>query len=543
MSRPLPSGTQVRRATRDATRYHSDARLGDLLGDVYTGLLTIALAASMIFALSSRLAPEAGGFGRAAQEGPGLAVGWIAVLLAVAAVASFVGLVTRLGPLSLSAAESAWWLPLPVDRRSLLRPAAVRWPAIGLVVGAISGAAVAVALPAGTAALLGSTALGAVFTVTLVIVAGLLQPQPQAIRALRWSADGVALAVPVVGIVLAFAGTAPPHPGLITLPLALLLTGVAVALGRRWDNRLDSVHGADLRHRGSVTDEALVAVLSLDTRALGRALTIRSESPQRSRSSRMSWLTHVPRSWRPSAALITSDAFLFARAPRRIAQMVLSLTLPGIGLLVPDPGPATTIVLLLIGGYIASLATGEGVRRAQLSPGLDAALPIAQRMVRLSRLALPATVMTAWFVAITAVLGWRYGDPAGWVLLGLLTGPAWGAATLRAGYRPVPTFGGPLIYTPMGSLPPGLSASMLRGPDLALVGSVPVVVALVTGTTAPVLFALALMLSLGTALFAVYEPDPTPHPTGPTGASRATERPSVPTHATPATPADPREPK
>nr|WP_269329611.1 DUF6297 family protein [Kineosporia babensis] len=459
----------------------------------------------MIFALTSQLAPGEGPLRPSASGGPGLDVGWIAVLPATAAVAAFIGLVVRLGPLSLSAAEAGWWLPMPVDRRSLLLSSALRWPAIGLVVGALAGTAVAFAMPAGGLVMLGCAAFGAMLTVTLVIVAGLVQPRPEAGRALRWTADAVATAVPVIGILLAVSGTRAPQPGLLLLPIALLLTGAAVALWNRWDNNLADVQGRSLRHHGAVTDEALVAVLSLDTRSLGRALAVRTESPQRSRSSRMSWLARVPRSWRPHAALISADALLFARTVRQPAQVFLALALPGIGLLVPDPGPVSTVAMLLIGAYIASLATAEGIRRAQLSPGLDAALPIGQRIVRLSRLALPATVMSGWFLVITAVIGWRYGDPAAWLLLGLLTGPAWGAAALRAGYRPVTTFGGPLIYTPMGSLPPGLSASMMRGPDVALVGSVPIVVALILGHTPPLLFGLSVVLTAVAVLIALYD--------------------------------------
>ncbi|GAA3617948.1 hypothetical protein GCM10022223_38320 [Kineosporia mesophila] len=495
MSPALPTGGQVRRVTRDASNYHSETKLTDVLGDVYVGVFAVAMAATMVFSLSTRLAPGEGPFRQAAQDGPGLAVGWIAVLPAIAAVAAFVGLVTRLGPLSLSGAESTWWLPLPVDRRSLLRPAAYRWPGIGLVVGAVCGAAISFAMPAGPAAMAGTTALFAALTVTLVITAGRLQSRPTAHRAIRVAADLVTAGVPLFGILMALSRTAPPGTTWIALPVAVVLLVVAIGLAVSWDRRLGDVHAVSLRHSGAVTDEALVAVLSLDTRALGRALAVRTESPRRARSSTMRWLTRVPRAWRPQAALITSDVLLFLRTPRQPVQVLVALGLPVLGLLVPDPGPASTIVLLLIGAYLASLATVEGARRAQISPGLDAAFPIGQRDVRLTRMALPIVVMEFWFIVITAVLGWRFGDPAWWVLLGMLSAPAWAAAAVRGAYRPNATFGGPTITSPMGALPPGLASSAVKGPDIAVIGSVPIVVALILGSTHPELLSLQVLLS------------------------------------------------
>ena len=79
------------------------------------------------------------------------------------------------------------------------------------------------------------------------------------------------------------------------------------------------------------------------------------------------------------------------------------------------------------------------------------------------------------------LLAWRFGEVAGHLELGLLAAPMWAAAAGRGASRPIPDFSGPLIMTPMGAIPPGLSAVVARGPDLAVVGSIPVIIALVTG--------------------------------------------------------------
>ncbi|WP_418608048.1 DUF6297 family protein [Georgenia sp. SUBG003] len=49
-----------------------------------------------------------------------LAPGWLAVLAGLAAAVLLVSLAARIGPVSVSPAEGRWWLPLLVDRRSLL---------------------------------------------------------------------------------------------------------------------------------------------------------------------------------------------------------------------------------------------------------------------------------------------------------------------------------------------------------------------------------------------------------------------------------------
>lgn len=66
---------------------------------------------------------------------------------------------------------------------------------------------------------------------------------------------------------------------------------------------------------------------------------------------------------------------------------------------------------------------------------------------------------------------------------------------MRAAYRPLPDFSGPLIDTPMGAVPPGLTTVFLKGPDVASLGAIPVLVALLVGAPGPALLVAQAVLS------------------------------------------------
>lgn len=503
----LPTGREVRRWTRIRSRRHADTGLSALLGDIYTAFLSLAISASMVLSLASGLAPDDGTPTRAPVEGPGLDGGWLAVLPALAATAALVGLVARLGPLALSAAESAWWLPLASERRTLLRPTAYRWPAVGLVLGALNGIAVALALGAEPRLVVAAAVLGSTATIALVVVTGLVQTRPPWHRAVRRAADLVLAAVPVAGLVLAFGGWAPPALTGAVFAGAALAAVTAVVLIGFWDGRLADVPGASLRSQGAAADEALVAVLSLDPRGLGRALAARAEPSRRRRSSRMSWLARVPHRHRPAAALVTSDLLMFLRTPRHVVQVLLAGCLPVLVLATPKPPTAVLAVTLLVAAYAAALGTAEGARRAQVTPALDAMLPLGQREVRRYRLVFPTAVMLLWSGFEASLLAWRYaGNPLGWVVLGLLVAPVWAAAGVRAAYRPLPDFSGPLVYSPMGALPPGVSGIATQGPDIALIGSVPLIVALILGTVPTLVIQLQAVLAVAALAYASWLP-------------------------------------
>jgi hypothetical protein len=140
---------------------------------------------------------------------------------------------------------------------------------------------------------------------------------------------------------------------------------------------------------------------------------------------------------------------------------------------------------LLAAGYVATLATAEGARRAEMAPVVDRLLPIGARRVRWLRMVVPGGAMAVWSVPAFAPLVLLGADVTGWVALGLLASPVWAGAAVRSAYRPAPDWGGPLVSTPAGALPLGAAAVLSRGPDVVVLGLVPVLVAVALGTVVP----------------------------------------------------------
>jgi hypothetical protein len=285
------------------------------------------------------------------------------------------------------------------------------------------------------------------------------------------AADAPVLAV--LGVVLGW------HPaGLPAIPLwsvAVFAPAVA-ALAVVVDRRLDDIPSRSLRVSGSVASQAAGAVVSMDSRELGRALTDSAAAPRRRRSARFGLVRG------PVSALISADATVLVRSVRHLVQIVVAALVPVLVGVVPQlAGRLGFAIALVVAGSVAMTATGEGARRAEMAPVLDRLLPLAAREVRRLRMVVPGIVMLAWsLVAFGAVGAWA-GDLTSWLTLGVVSTPVWAGAAVRAAYRPAPDWGGALVSTPMGALPAGVTMVLARGPDVVVLGLVPVLIAVALG--------------------------------------------------------------
>ena len=510
---PLPTGTEIRRWTRRSGRRNVAAGFTDVFGDLYMVGVAVLMTSATVFSLAGRLAPGDAVAAPDTAAGPWLDAGWLALLAALAAIGALVGVATRLGPLAVSSAESVWWLSLSVERRTLLRAAAWRWPGGGALIGAVTGAAVGLASGAAPSGVVVAAVTGGALTASAIELAGLAQPRPDVHRMIRRIADLMVMATPALGVLVALAARPAPRVSGGLAVAAVAFSALAAGLMVRWDARLDRVPGVSLRSQGASADEALVAVLSLDPRGLGRALSARSEPAQRRarwllRS--VPWVTRRPRWGRVVLVVVLAEWALFVRTRRYPAQLAVAACLPALPLLTPTPRTSVVVAATMGGAYLAALATVDGIRRAQLVPALNTMLPLGEAGLRLARLVVPAAVMAFWAPGVMALLAWRFGDLAGHLSLGLLAAPMWAAAAARGASRPIPDFSGPLIMTPMGAIPPGLSAVVAQGPDLAVAGSIPVITAIVTGHVTPSMLGLQAVFTAVALYVAVRYPRPDP---------------------------------
>jgi hypothetical protein len=258
----------------------------------------------------------------------------------------------------------------------------------------------------------------------------------------------------------------------------VLVAGTGVLL----DRRLGRIRGRDLREGGSVATQASGALVSLDSRELGRALTDSASKPRRRRARRMRTVRG------PVSAIVVADLTVLLRSPRHVVQLVVSALVPVVVVITPQLAGALGVgIAVLVSGYVGMLATSEGARRAEMAPIVDRLLPMSAKDVRRVRLIVPGVAMLVWSAVAYAAIGRWEGDPLMWLALGLVSTPVWAGAALRAAYRPSPNWEGPLVATPMGALPGGVAAVLSRGPDVAVLGLIPVVIAVALGTVSPTL--------------------------------------------------------
>ncbi|GAA2729114.1 DUF6297 family protein [Cellulomonas aerilata] len=499
---PVPTGRQVRRYTAARARRRGGASIGSLLVDVYTVLITTAvgvgLAIGLVDGVREVLPPDTGG--RAA--GPEVSLPTLGALVVLALVGTVVSLAGRLGPVGVGGAEATWWLTLPVGRRALLRPAAVRLPlaagAVGAVVLPVLDLAVHEAGRPAPERVLAVAAAGALGAAALVLAAGVGQTFGASRRRIAAAGDVLVALAPALAVGAAVTGVSlPPAP----TPDAGVLAGlgvVVVAASVALDRRLDRIPARALRESGSVAGQAVGAVVSLDSRELGRALGEGIPARRRRRSARLRPVRSA------AAALVTADALLLLRSGRHLAQLAGAACVPAAVLSVPHlRTPVVVLPALLAAGYVATLATAEGARRAEMAPVVDRLLPIGARRVRWLRMVVPGVAIALWSVPAFTPLVLLGAQVPEWVVLGLLAAPVWAGAAVRAAYRPAPDWGGPLVSTPAGALPIGAASVLSRGPDVVVLGLVPVLVAVALGTVVPgVLVAQALVSALVAAVCA-----------------------------------------
>jgi hypothetical protein len=476
-------GPQVRRLTRSSAAQRAVTTWWNRLEDAWSTAASVAIGLAVLGGWLASVRDEIAA--RAPVSGTPLPASVTAAVLLVVAVAALAGLLDRLGPISASPAAAAWWLPLPADRRGLLRGDLVR------VVGLCAPASAALAAPlalvwadnpspatAGTAA-----ATAAIAAAGLAGAVALLQTRG---RTGHLSTAAGALAV-TVGAVAALLAIAPPlarvagrltSADLPAVPPAAVLpvAAAAVLLLVAADRGLGRIGSGSLRALGSTSAYASASVFSMDTRDLGRAL---ARPPHRS-PTRTRRFRRVRHPWQAAA---TADLVLLARSPWQAGQLVVATAVPVLAIRTEglDRLPAAGAAGLLLGWLVAAVAVGHPARQGQATPALDRLLPLSPGQLVAARCIVPALALTVVCGCGGLLLGQGSGNAAAWTALALGTVPALTAAALRGAYRPALDWSGPVISTPMGVLPAGIGATLVQGLDVGLIGSLPVIAALLLG--------------------------------------------------------------
>ncbi|WNV73656.1 DUF6297 family protein [Geodermatophilus sp. DSM 44513] len=496
-------GAAVRRLTRRATaaraRTTLAARIGDAWGVLVTAATGVAVAGSGLVSLREEIA-----LAGAPVTAPSLSAALAATALGVLAAAGTVVVLARLGPVSATPAVAAWWLPLPADRRSLLRAEPLRLTAVVVAAAALltlpltlgstsSPTPGAVLQGMGWAGSLAGAAVGGTALLQTRRRAALGTGPPPVRRRGPGAVAGTAGAVAAAAAVLpAVAGTlAAVGGGRLDLPVGTAPPGWALAVAAvaalvllvRADRGLGRLDAGTLLAHGVMAGAAGSSLVWLDTRQLGRALAGRDAPPRRSRRFR-----RVRRPWQ---AVVAGDLAVLTRGRWQLGQLAVAVAVPvvvgrteGLGAL-----PPAVWAGCLVGWCLAATAAGRPAREAYAAPEVDRSHALSAAAVIRSRAVLPLAVTAVVCPLSALLLGAGTGTAGTWALLGLAVAPAWAAAALRGAYRPEVDWAGPVVSTPMGVVPAGAGAGLVQGVDVGVLGSLPVLVALVTGGPTPLLAA------------------------------------------------------
>ncbi|MGW2095498.1 DUF6297 family protein [Promicromonospora sukumoe] len=462
------TGAELRRLTARVRAHNLPPEPGRVALDVAEVVVSLALVVLYLWGFGGPVRELLGSDATAAGLGPGLIQ---ALVLALAVVAG-AAVALRLGPAGLPAAGVRWWVPTPADRAGLASPSVVRALLAGVGAGLVVGGAPAALTGVGLAGIAADAVLGGALGLAVVAVSGALQVSGAASgRGPGRVLDVLLAAVPVTGLGLALWG---PAWGAWAAPWGV--SGVLAVVGAValvvWVRGLDRLRAGDLRARASAALQASAALLSLDGGGVSRAL---GSGPTASRA--FKW---VPRAARgPVGALLAADAVLLLRSPTALAALLALASAGAVAVQVPALADGIGLWAVLVAvGYAAALSGAGGARSAGENPRLDSLLPLGARTTRSVRAAWP--VLSAGVVLLLVAV---VGGGGAWLAVGAPAAVVLGAAAVRAAYRGPVRWDVPMIATPAGAFPTGLVLHHLKGPDVALLGTVPLAWAVVTGVT------------------------------------------------------------
>ncbi|MFI6903352.1 DUF6297 family protein [Nonomuraea sp. NPDC050394] len=452
------------------------------LSDRYAALFGLAMGCAMLAqpvsaAFESMAAPPP-----PEQVGAGLA-------LVTLVLAGFLWAARTIGPVVVSAADAAWLLLSPLDRRGVLGRSARTLLLVSLVVGA--GLGLAALAATGAPDLLVWRLAGALVAVVSVSAGGMAMavlaqtsdPWDLALRAV------IAALVLTAVVLMLVAGhhvpaAAPAWSAVPALVSAFLVRRARSALGRIPAHRLlsSSARAGHLANATVSLDPSLLSWLAEDNHWRGARLRSRP------------W-PGLPAVFAPA----WQEVLRLARRPARLAVLAGSTAVPALMARAAGSDAVALVAVLVLGGGLAAAASAvSGARWDADNPALARLLALPGRGLLAARAVLPAVLAAAWMGAALALLP---GSAGALPWFAPLAAPALAAAALRMARRAPVNHAMPILDTGAGAIPTGPLFWGLTGVDLAVIGCFPMAIALVTGFSGVLL---AVQAVVGAAVLAGY---------------------------------------
>lgn len=467
---PEVGARSLRRQMRVWRRQRADTTLHEQVSEAYIWVFSIVVIGAMgISAMIQTRVTIAAGCTTVTCDEARTSLVWA---VAVGVVALALTVAQAIGPVMVTPATGAWLLTTPIDRRPLLRS---RLVVTSIVTALACGAAASVAgllagFPVGAIAVLGvAVALGG------AVVTAVAASWQGVDHAPTRRAAAVLAAVTATWMLLIALDREPTtHPGWTTgaagwtvLGVGLVATGVLVTRATRSLHRL---RRSDLVPGGSLLSSLSGALAGLDLTLAYDVLVARR------------WRTRA--TVRPvlggpggAGALVWRDLVRLRRSPGAVTALAAGLLVPYVFVRL---GLDDMIVLAsALTAFVAGIWLCSALRTTARNPGLMRCFPQSPATVRSATLVVPGLVIVAWsLAAIPAIAKALTGtSTAETIGVAIATGVAAVGAVARWLLAGPPDYSQPLVSSPAGAVPIGLIGSTLRGLDVLLLLTVPLLVA------------------------------------------------------------------
>lgn len=455
---------ELRADIRHWRRSRADTRLIDVLQDAYIAVFAVTMFGAMLTNVVINVARLSGDAcaAQACRSGR-TALPWL-VALGTLALAAALG--RLFGPVFVTPAMASWLLPAPLHRAALIRPR--------LLTVLLAGG-VAALLPGAVASTLAGFGLGPViaFTVTMgllavAVLAVLVLVQRRATAAGTLSrAPGLLLWVGLVLLALGMTpALTPPHrlrAAWWAVPIASLLAAAgATAVAIR---ELPRLRDRDVTAGSHLAPGLSGALATLDLALLYDVVVGHRWGRRASVAVRRG-------AARGPAAVVWTDLVRLRRNPGAVVVLLSGLALPYA--VAATGGGRVTLLVAAAVGFLAGLPLLVALRVLTRTPSLLRMLPFPVAQTRRLAVRVPSALQGAFGVLAAPALHEAVGGTAAdAVLLGI----AVGACGLAAGVRWVtgrpPDYSRPLVSSPAGAVPTNLYGSALRGFDVLVLTTAP----------------------------------------------------------------------
>ena len=518
------SAREIRQYTFKVGLSRTEGGIMELVSEAYTfvlgGLTLLTMAGAIIVGLRNSLGVGHVSVLNASAVAPGfhsvtLLQASATVLLTLAA--ALLAVEMTVGPITMTVPQTAWWLGLPVRRRGFIQPGFLKslvWPAAAAVVVVVPMALGMAAEPSpGRIALATLCGIGLGWLLfgiaawcqvtnsgkwvkNLVGVVTLVAPLTLVATALYNNDAGASAITGAQTAWLEYLPTSWPLlvAGGAMWPLVMVLFALLLLAAVWWN--LERITTAQLKASAAAGAYVAGSLMSMDASELSKSLGGGASSG--TSRVRLRLVFHGGTVFSRSVkTLLSTHATMALRSPVSLLRVLVLAAIPASLAAVEFLGNAVLIaVVLYLCAHFAATSLGATARFANGNPAVDMLMPLPARIVRRVHYVLPAVGMTVWAaVCFGLLLALGVGSPS-LLVLAVLAGPALGAATLRAAFRPAPDWNMPAIASASGPIPTGAVRAFLVGPDLTLISLLPVLICLISGGVPFVAFPAQLGLTL-----------------------------------------------